>query len=107
MGSKKVIFFANECKNVNSACAPYELTLGPGYYLLEVWGAQGGNSTIHNTGYDLPYIMELAEKEDIPEAFSDSFLARKPSYTLARRGLSSKSLTPTIKDHLAAVETSL
>ena len=46
MEGKGVVFFANECNIVNSVCSPYNYLFLPGTYLLEVWGASGGNSTI-------------------------------------------------------------
>lgn len=42
--SQKKIDFSYPCKNATD-CFPYEITIRPGIYFLEVWGAQGGNST--------------------------------------------------------------
>lgn len=46
MGVEQVAFFANKCNFVNSICYPYKYLFTPGIYLLEVWGASGGNATI-------------------------------------------------------------
>ena len=53
MKNKRIIFFADECKYINSVCSPYNFTFAPGTYFLEVWGAQGGNSSINNQGSDV------------------------------------------------------
>ena len=49
MRFKRVVFFANKCNIVNSVCFPYQYVFTPGLYLLEVWGASGGNATITHT----------------------------------------------------------
>jgi hypothetical protein len=46
MEGKQIVFFANKCKIVNSVCAPHTHIFLPGLYLLEVWGASGGNASI-------------------------------------------------------------
>ena len=53
MQNNKPLFFANECKLVNNVCSPYSFTFEPGSYLLEVWGAQGGNSSISFFGSEM------------------------------------------------------
>ena len=40
---KNEVIFGYPCSS-NSVCTPYEVTLKPGTYVFEVWGAQGGNS---------------------------------------------------------------
>jgi hypothetical protein len=50
MGGEQVVFFANNCNIVNKVCAPYPYLFAPGVYLLEVWGASGGNATITSSG---------------------------------------------------------
>jgi hypothetical protein len=50
MEGNQVVFFANTCNIVNSVCSPYVYLFTSGQYLLEVWGASGGNATITNSG---------------------------------------------------------
>jgi hypothetical protein len=49
MEVNQIVFFANACNIVNYVCAPYTYLFSPGLYLLEVWGASGGNATITHT----------------------------------------------------------
>jgi hypothetical protein len=55
MEIRKIVFFAKKCNIVNSVCAPYAHLFTPGLYLLEVWGASGGNATITHTEQTSPY----------------------------------------------------
>jgi hypothetical protein len=49
MEAKRVVFFANNCNIINYVCSPYIYVFDPGVYLLEVWGASGGNASITHT----------------------------------------------------------
>lgn len=40
-----VWLFRYPCLTSNSSCSNYEVTIKPGFYLFELWGAQGGDVT--------------------------------------------------------------